>query len=191
VTSGSPPRLVIIGGAPGTGKTTLARIVAHGVGLPLIARDDLKERHDDSFRSRPAGGLEIDSSALGGASYAMLFAVAEKLVEAGVGVVIESNFRRGIAEPELRPIVAAASAVLLHCELPDEAIVARFIGRAGTAGRHRVHPDLERLPSLVKDLEDGRFEPLDLPVPILRVDTTDGYRPTIEAIIRFVRHPGS
>jgi predicted kinase len=187
VTSQSRPRLVIVSGAAGTGKTTLARIVAPRLGLPLLVRDDFKERLDDALRSGPEGtGLAIDSSVLGRASYAMLFVALERLVDAGVGAVVESNFRRGVAEPEILPLVAATSAALLHCMLPDDAIIARFVARAGSPGRHTVHPDLERIPALREDLTAGRFEPLDLSIPTIRVNTTDGYDPPIDAIMAFL-----
>lgn len=53
--------------------------------------------------------------------------------------------------------------------------------------RHAVHLDLDRVPSLRDDLEAGRYEPLDLSVPTLRVDTTDGYAPPIDEILAFLR----
>lgn len=183
---------MIVSGAPGTGKTTLAKVIAPRLGLPLFVRDELKERLDDAFRSAPDGsGLIVDSSALGRASYAMLFDIVKALAAAGTGAVIESNFRRGISEPELRPLIEATSAVLVYCSLANESVIARFVGRAGAPERHRVHPDLDRLPALRDDLEVGRFEPLDLSIPTLRVDTTDGYDPSIDEIIGFLRDPGA
>jgi predicted kinase len=107
--SQSRPPLVIVSGAPGAGKTTLVTILADALRLPLLARDELKERLADVLLPEATTGAGIvdgvDSAALGRASYALLFSITERLVTGGAGVIIESNFRRGVAERELTPMV--------------------------------------------------------------------------------------
>jgi predicted kinase len=186
----TPPPLIIVSGAPGSGKSTLAETLADHLGLPLLARDSLKERIADALdpaADTSEGVPAADSAAIGRAAYEILFAVADQLLDARVGVIVESNFRRGLSEAYLRPHVAKAAAVLVHCEAPPDLIVARFAGRAGSAGRHRVHPDLDRLDTLVEELATGRFEPLELGIATIRVDTSAGYQPALPDIVDGIR----
>ncbi len=178
------PFLVLVGGAAASGKTTLADRLAREVRLPLLSRDALKEALMDSLGSPNCAR----SRELGTASYAVLYAVLDRLLAAGVGAVVESNFSRGRAERELQGPLTRAHAVQVHCQTtPDEAR-RRYVARAASGERHRGHhdADAETLADLDASFASGRHEPLDLDVPLLRVDTTDGYAPSFEAIRAFI-----
>lgn len=182
-----PPRLVIVSGAPASGKTTLAAILARELGLPLLAKDAIKEILTDSLGVPDA---LAGARALGGASFALLAAVAGWLVAGGAGAVVEANYRRGQNERGLQPIVARARAVLIHCQAPPETILRRYAARAASGGRHPVHRDAELLTQIDADLAGGHYEPLDLAIPTLRVDTRDGYDPAVDHLLRVIRASG-
>jgi hypothetical protein len=141
---------------------------------PLLARDSLKEVLMDVVGAPD----RARSSELGRASFALLYDIVGRLLDASVGAVIESNFQRGRSEPELEPLVSRADAVLLHCETSRAEIERRYVARHAGGERHPGHHDLDALPELLVNLDLGVFEPVQLQIPTLRIDTTNGYRPT-------------
>jgi predicted kinase len=172
-------RLVIVSGAPGAGKTTLARLLAAELAMPLIVRDDIKEALMDALG---CDSLER-STELGRGSYAAMYAVLRELLRSGAGAIVETNFRRGTSESELRPFVEQSDAVLVHCESAD--IRVRFLNRA----RHPGHLGQAVAERLMRELNAGLFEPIELGIPTLRVDCSDSYRPPLRDVVAFVGQP--
>ena len=179
------PRLVIVSGAPGSGKTTLARRLGATLGLPVIGRDDLKEALFDTLGARD----RAESRRLGLASYALLYAVAGRLLQAGVGLILESNFNRGRSESELLPLLDGARGVAIHCQGDPAIIARRMLARVEHGERRAGHHDLAALPDVEIARSKGRFEPLALPIPLMLVDTTTArmYEPPFDEIIAHVR----
>jgi len=123
------PLLVIVCGVPGSGKTTLARRLAAELRLPLLAKDTLKESM--------AGALamaDIEASrSLSLAAVKLLYALAGESVGAGANVILECNFCRGLAEPELLPLVQRARVAVVHCQAPLAVCLRRYRQRAELA----------------------------------------------------------
>lgn len=182
----SAPTLVIISGAPGSGKTTLAHRLALDLRLPLLSKDELKEGLADAMGAPP----DVPASMrLGAGAYAMLYLVAQQVLEARIGLIIESNFRRGVSETELQSLLACSDPGLIHCAAAPEVVLRRYAERPARGERHPAHLDAQRAAALAHDLAAGRFEPLDLPIPTLVVDTTDGWSPPYEDVRDFAAVP--
>ena len=171
-------RLVIVGGAPATGKTTLARTLGTSLGVPVITKDDLKEALAAPFATGDLGW----SRQIGSAAYAALFTVAERILSAGQGLVLESNFRLAVSDAPLRALARLAPTVVIVCRAPDALRRKRYEQRAGT--RHRVHIEGAILAEWVGDDAESL---IDIGSPRLIVDTTDGYSPRIEEVVAFAR----
>jgi len=88
--------LIIITGLPGTGKSTLARLLAQCYVLPLIAKDTIKEALMNVL-----GSNGVPSRSLSDASFAVMFSVAKEMRAGGASVILEGNFRSGEHEGQL------------------------------------------------------------------------------------------
>ena len=73
MTAPSHPLVVVVGGAPGTGKTTLAAPLAKALELPFLSKDLIKETLMDSL-----GASDLPTSQrVGAAGWELLYRVAE------------------------------------------------------------------------------------------------------------------
>lgn len=176
------PRLVIVSGSPGAGKSTLAVQLARELALPLLSKDDVKEAIGDVIRASD----REESQRIGVAAYRVLYMLVARLLDAGTGVVLESNFTRGRAEAELEPFVAKSHAVLVQCDVPDAVALERYRTRAASGTRHAVHKDDVVIDAWSRGIRSDHSA-LDLGIPAIKVDTLDGYRPPIAQIVAAVR----
>ena len=182
------PRLVIISGPSASGKTSIARELAAELELALIAKDDVKEALFDTL-GNPRDDAE--TARLGNASYVVMERLGCRILEAGVGLVVEGNFMRDRHEVHLGPLAARSRAVVLHCEIAPEAMAKRLKKRlTGKKKRHPGHtmPDpelLEEPEKLVESRED--LDPPNLDLPVKRVDTTREHNPPAGKLARWVK----
>ena len=176
------PALVIVSGPPASGKTTLARPLALALGMPLLAKDAIKERIADALG--PAAAKT--AGAIGLAAILTLCDAARAILAAGQPVVIESFFHRGTSEPDLAPLVGMANAVLIHCTADEDTVLRRFAARIDAPDRHGIHGDARRVDDLRAYLANGTTDPLDLPIPRLLIDTTTQF-PDPSDVARRVR----
>jgi predicted kinase len=157
------PLLVVVTGMPGAGKTTVARTLARDLAVPLVSKDDVKERLYDALG---AGDIAW-SQRLGSAAYSLIFGFCTELLVAGRSVVAEANFFKGSHEADFRAL-PPHRLVQIHCHAPLELLVERFSRRPD---RHVGHLDRERVAELAGRFESGVHSPLALEGDVIELDT--------------------
>jgi predicted kinase len=154
------PLLVIVSGPPAAGKTTIAVPLAERLGLPLLAKDALKETLHDTI----GGEGRQWSQRLGVATFELMFVVLDELLANGCSVVAEGNFSRA----DRFRALPASRVVEVHVTAPPEELRERYRLRAP---RHAVHYDKEVVDEVPRRAAAGEWDPLGVGETIV-VDTT-------------------
>ncbi|WP_406005203.1 AAA family ATPase [Streptomyces sp. NBC_00637] len=131
----STVRLTVVGGLPGSGKSTLSGALADRMGVTLLSSDRVRKE---------LAGLPAEQSAAAGyreglytpkwtsRTYAALLDRAAALLSAGESVVLDATWTDAAQREAAQRVAEATSSdlVALHCRVPDEISAARLSTRA-------------------------------------------------------------
>ena len=178
------PLLIIVSGAPSSGKTSAGRQIAHEMGLPFVFKDGIKEMLFDTLGWSDKEWTEQ----LNLATYAILFHFIEAQLQAGLSFVVESDFKPDEHTSKFKEFKHkyGFKPVQVQCQASDEVLLNRFKERSKSGERHPGHMDQANLEDFKKSLRENTYEPLDLGGETLTVDTSDfdkiDYPALLEAI---------
>jgi len=167
----SHPSLIVVHGAAASGKTELSRYLARELGLPLLAKDEIKETLFTHFDHHSI----VESDRIDAASLDLLWLWLEWFMAGSPrNLVVETAFPATISQPRLMDLVQRHdhAVVQIFCHATEPVLRQRYVDRARTPDRHPGHQDLARVEGQPIP-ESSSYHPLDLPGPLIDVDTTN------------------
>jgi predicted kinase len=180
------PLLVVVTGRPASGKTTLAHILTNELKCPLLSRDELKEGYLNTAGTQHS---QLDQ-AVTWHIYDTFFEAIDLLLSKGISIIVEAAFQDKSWKPKLLNLVDKAVIKIIVCNLAEDIAESRFASRLlDDPNRVKFHGD-----NLVKEQKGvltETYEPPQMDVPILEVDTNENWKPTVKEIISFIKQQNS
>ncbi len=123
--------LIVMRGYPGTGKSTIARVLARAIHAPLIDRDIIRQTGVDIF-----GNL----AEIGRFSYELMFALTREQLSLGLSVVIDTPLTYRTTYEQARKLAQSLQTPMLvvHCKCPPEIQRHRLEDRKGKVSEFQI-----------------------------------------------------
>lgn len=131
-------RLIVIGGGPGVGKSTLATGLGDHFGYPVLPTDEIRKDltgtpHDEHRFEKPGEGIYGPETTE--RTYAEQRREARLLLDAGYGVILDASFPHKEERAAARALAADCGAELveIECTLDPSIAKARITNRLSTS----------------------------------------------------------
>lgn len=141
---------IVMRGFPGTGKSTIARLLATSLHAPLIDRDIIRQIAVDNFGN---------ASPVGQFSYELMFALTREQLSLGLSVVVDTplTYRRTYEGCLELARAYDTKMMVVHCQCPPDVQKRRLEGRKGQVSNFQITSweEWERWKERYEDFEDS------------------------------------
>ena len=176
------PRLVIVTGQPGSGKTTLSKELGKLLYLPVISRDEIKEGYVNTF-AVPHDKLPEDTNKI---ATEIFFRTVGLLLSSKVSLIAEAAFQHKTWEPEIARLKNHADAFIIICQLDSDIAARRHLQRGLSDSRREFFHGDNRVTHFKQTgefLAPEKYEPPSIPdIPTIRVSTLNEYDPKLDSV---------
>jgi predicted kinase len=153
----APPRLIVVCGLIGTGKSTLAKSLAQALGATRLRTDEIRLQEFAHERRKDQGFAEgLYAPHISELVYQRLIQRAEALLREGRSVICDGTFSKASGREQLRQI-AKRSGVSFHL---FECVVPRAVAMRRLTQRYAAKADLSEAQPQHYDRLRAGFEPV-------------------------------
>lgn len=175
------PKLIVVTGMPGSGKTTLASLLSDSLYLPLLSRDKLKEGLICTHNSTHAQLSPSFNEKL----YRHFFDVVKLHLDNEISLLIEAAFQHKLWDGPLTKLSEIATVKLIICQVDSVEAVKRMEQRlANDPLRDKIHGDRQNIQTNLA--QQFHYQPPRMKLPTIEVNCADGYDPSLLKIKDFV-----
>lgn len=175
------PKLVIVSGRPGSGKTTLSKKLGLLIKLPVFCRDEFKEGYVNTFQVKHTK-LSADTNKVVTNAF---FDTIELILSKKISLIAEAAFQHKVWKTFIKKTKDICDISIIVCCIDDNLAAKRHLQRGLDDSKRELFHGDARVTHYKKTgeiLEPAVYSSPNFSYPTIVVSTEDGYSPSLNSI---------